>query len=314
MENFYKICEIVLKIKHNNCEIFKTIDKEINLCKTNRVEKYDIKIDFRKNLDFKIPEKAIRSAIDDKNRYFFWKDGKDYILKTNEYLIIKDFENKKIILNYKKGSGELYELIRKMIKDLIIKSAQKKGFTYLHAAGINFNGKNVILTGNSNQGKTTTMIRFVKKGAKIIGDDVVMIKKNKLFAFPFKSRIDKNLSNRSKIKRGYFNIDDFIHLNKEYNGVDYLIFLKIWNNKTSKISKLDPLISFLNLKEIYEKEINASMWNYSEGEKDAVKKKKETCLEYANLIKNTKCLEFYAGQNEKEVEKSFFNMFKDEIK
>jgi hypothetical protein len=60
----------------------------------------------------------------------------------------------------------------------------KKGFSFIHCAAFIINGKSFLLPAFGGVGKTSIMSFFAAKGAKIFGDDLCIVGKGQMYAYP----------------------------------------------------------------------------------------------------------------------------------
>lgn len=69
--------------------------------------------------------------------------------------------------------------------NLIVQIAlQRKGYTFVHGAGLNIDGKNVLFPAYPGTGKTTIVSAMVRNGARLFGDDLIIVGKGKMYSYP----------------------------------------------------------------------------------------------------------------------------------
>lgn len=299
--SYYSVAGIGLKLIHENDSLFKWIDDEIKYYKNEEKEAV-CEVSLVHSNTVEVPSGALRCTVDEKEREVYSFEHKMYIIKKNSFVIELDSNNRKIVVSYMQDEQKVYFLLRGFIKWLFIKAAEDKGLVYIHAAAVNYNGKNIILAGDSHSGKSSFVLRFIKKGAKVISDDSILIKGNELLPFTFKSAVDEDFSKRFGIKEELFDVGSYME-KKEFKGADMILFLNIWNNNTSEIKNIDYKTALLGLIRIYRKEFN---W-----EKESTENLKRVFKEYSSLLEHTKCFEFYAGNNEEEVRKELFDFLEE---
>jgi hypothetical protein len=298
MEDYYKIANVTLKIEHDNDDVFKYLDSELSAYKTNETE-YGVLTKIRKGSKIEIPKKAIRTNVFDRQSIYSHNQRIFVVGKDNDYAIVIGTGKKEISLDYTEDGEELRKMLRWLIKWAIILSAQKNGLVYLHASAARYNGKNVIFCGDSHCGKSSSLLRLIQDGAKVISDDSVLFDGKELVPFSLSTRVDSDLEERFNIDASTFDVSKYVDHELEYGKADVLVFLKIWNNETSEIREMDYNRALLNLTRIYKKEI-PFLWeiilkdDIAGGTGDVFKK-------YASLLEGIRCVEFYAGHDEEEV-------------
>lgn len=195
------------------------------------------------------PQKKIDFQIDilKKTPYFFQR-------KTKEFLISK------ILFYQKKGDrlttyqhisiSQFMFLIIDVLQQLLIKN---NGFI-IHGSAIEKNHKGIVFAGKSGAGKST-IVSLLKKNYKVLGDDSVIIRKNRgeyyLYQTPL---IEKNYW--IKRERGKYKIGKIFFLKKapyfkkerilNKRKILYLLTSQVWSNKKD-LKKITPyLIKFIN--------------------------------------------------------------------
>lgn len=307
MISYYKFADVVMSIEHSNDELFKQIDDEMKLYSCNEQMYTDCKVFLNaNNHDISLPKKAIRTSISE-DRLLYTLDNKTYIQKKDSYLAVVDYVNKIFTLNYKQFNTDFYSFLRGLVKWLFIKAAEDKGVIYIHGAALSYKGKVILLTGDTNSGKSSSVFRFIQDGAKVISDDSVMIKNKVLIPFTFKSKVDEHAAKRFNIKPELFDIGDYIS-KEHHDKIDYVFFLKIWNNDSSEIKPMSYEQALLTLIRIYQKEIRFTIWQHWDKNSDELTR--TIFKNYASILENTKCFEFYAGNNEKEVREKMLGFLK----
>ena len=163
MEQRYNIHNLVkIIVQTNNIYLLEELDYTLRYFKTeDSFLSYDIEI---KDIShFSLPQEHL--IISDK--FFGFKNG--FFSKDDEYAIIMDGE--KITLFEKENSIAINELIELLLL--------KKGYTFIHGAGISYNGDGVIFPSPPNTGKTTLMSKLRKKDSvNFFGDDYIILKED----------------------------------------------------------------------------------------------------------------------------------------
>ena len=297
MENYYQFANVTLKIEHENDPIFSYIDKEISNYRSDKKGYIGIAKINPKTTEIKIPEKAIRTNVFDGQSIYSHNQQAFIVGKNREYSIILNLGKKEIIVDHIEDTDELRKMLRWLLKWIIIISAQENGLVYLHASAGNYKGKNIIFCGDSHCGKSSSLLRLIRNGARAISDDSVLFDGKNLIPFTLNTTIDEDLRNRFRMDSN-FNIEKYIDHDLNYGKPDLIIFLKVWNYGKSQFQELDYNKALLNLMQIYKKEI-PFVWSILE--KDSTKTAGEVFKNYASLLEGVKCYEFFAGSDEEEV-------------
>ena len=301
MENYYRFAKVRLKIDHQNDELFRMIDDEINYYATDEGE-FDCEARFNPTRKPSIPEKAIRTNVLNTEMVYL-KDQTMFLAERyGRYVISMNVGKKNIKVDYKEAEDSLKNVLRWLMKWLIIKSAEENGLAFIHASAVSYNGKNIIFSGDSNCGKSSALMRLIDNGATAISDDSVISDGEYIFPFTLKTRVDEDFAKRFSIKSELFDIGKHMNHKEKYKDVHLLILLRIWNNKTSQIKPIEYNKALLNLIRIYRKEI-PFLWSSL----DNVDGTKLIFKTYGKLLENTRCVEFYAGSDEKEVRRTLLD-------
>ena len=301
MENYYQFAKVTLRIDHENDKLFKMINDEIKYYAIDK-GKSDCRAKLNPTKEPRVPEKAIRTNVLNTETIYL-KDQTMFLANNNgKYVINMNVGKKNIEVDYTEAEDSLKEVLRWLMKWLVIKSAEEKGLAFIHASAVNYNGKNIIFSGDSNCGKSSALMRLIENGATAISDDSVISDGEYFFPFSLKTSVDDDFAKRFNIKSGLFDIGKYMNHKEKYKGADLLIFLRIWNNKTSEIKPMEYKKALLNLIRIYRREI-PFLWSNL----DNVDGTKLIFKTYGKLLENTKCVEFYAGSDEKEVRKKMLN-------
>ncbi len=224
----YNIHDIV-KFKINSPKKFKLIkdfNPEFAYFKVDEIDNEDIQINIG---DFSA-SKDDCYVIDDKyyvkDNYFYCKD---YQGKVNWQVEIKDFEKEKTIVNFNPNTPSIKGLIIDiplqtfLIEPLINYKLSKKGHFLIHSGAISKDDTAYLLAGRGGAFKTTLTMDFIRNaGFKYLGDDKVIIHKNKVLCYPaslisFNFRLKhlpteklKKVSDRIKLFKYYLDKNNYI--------------------------------------------------------------------------------------------------------
>ena len=113
-----------------------------------------------------------------KNQIHYQIDDK-YLINTREYMCIKLSDYNYILFGSVKGLSWI-------IRELLIREMEDKGYFYMHGTGLNVYDKGILLLGNSGSGKTTFMTRLneINTKEKFISNDRVFVKDNLMYYYP----------------------------------------------------------------------------------------------------------------------------------
>ena len=118
-----------------------------------------------------------------KNQTHYQEDNK-FLIDNEDYICIKESEvDYKLFTNGKDNS--LKYLIR-IIRELLIRSLEDKGYFYMHGTGIEIYGKGILLLGGSGSGKTTfaTRLNEIETPQKYLSNDRIFLRQDEMKYFP----------------------------------------------------------------------------------------------------------------------------------
>ncbi|MDD5068729.1 MAG: hypothetical protein PHS53_02445 [Candidatus Pacebacteria bacterium] len=310
MKAYYRVHSVVFKIVHKKDKLFKWLHDEIKYYQLMEPgSSFDCLLTLRPGRrKFTLPKKAVFSSADEKGRFMYTLGNLLFILKDKEFLISVDYHNEEITVDYAKPQKEIYEIVRAMVKWGFIKSAEEKRMAYIHASAVHYKNKNIIFTGDTNNGKSSCAMRLLRAGATLITDDSILIDGDALIPFTFKTAVDKDFAKRFKVKQEFLDMGSRSEETKTYQGIDICIFLHIWNSETSKAVDISYEQALLKLIRIYKKEVRITTWH--NWDKNMAENSKLVFEKYSELLKKARPIEFYAGHNEQEVRKSLLDCIK----
>lgn len=84
------------------------------------------------------------------------------------------------------GSPQTYYMDRlaQPINLILELALLRKGFTFLHGAGLSIDGRQVLFLAYPGTGKTTLVSAFVRAGGALFGDDLCIVGNGKIYAYP----------------------------------------------------------------------------------------------------------------------------------
>ncbi|MFC2162703.1 hypothetical protein ACFLRF_03405 [Candidatus Altiarchaeota archaeon] len=303
--SYLRIGKAVVSITHDDDDVLSS--KIITELAAHQVGEgqANARITISNSISSKIPEKAVRTtSFEYKDIYTL--DGRKYVYREDEYMICIDPQEMSLNIEYNAFSEGLCTICRHIIKWMMIKANEDQGIPYIHGSAIQHNGKNILFTGDSNTGKTTSLIRSVNNGGKAITDDTVFIDGDRLHPFSFKPTIDEDIMERFSEKGSILEeMMECMDCKTVYEGIDVIIFLRIWNYDKDSIRKMEGIESISRLFGIYKKECKLSIWHEKIDNRFIFE-------EYDRILQDTKCIEFTQGYDEEEVKKDLLEILDED--
>lgn len=143
---------------------------------------------------------------------------------------------------YYTDEGFIHELLYLLVLSRTGKYLDRKGMHKIHACGINYKNKNLILMMSSKGGKTTTFCELLQdEEVNIISDDTPIIT-NKGEVLPFPLRIGSESKEFLKNKFSYLSDEDLSFFKREHYSAKYVVNLKKIKNKVESNAKEDILV------------------------------------------------------------------------
>lgn len=105
--------------------------------------------------------------------YYFYKDG---VLDVPPYRLCFDLKSYPLRV----WSDHLVLPVNLLIEVALL----RKGYTFLHSAGVQWQGQNLLFPAHGGTGKTALVTGLMKKGAKLFGDDLIIIGNGQVFGYP----------------------------------------------------------------------------------------------------------------------------------
>jgi len=312
MRDTYTFAGMILCIVHEDDQLFREINDELQPYYTESAGEPDFTVVLEKNgIGYLPPNGAVRAWYGD-GKAVYMHENSIYIWKKNSFLIRTDPVKKVIEVRYHRYGENLYLQLRSLIKwYFFIRGSEERNLTYIHAAAVRYNGMNILFSGDSHSGKSSSLFRLVRHGAQVITDDAVIIDRERLIPFFLNTATDRDFTRRFHLSGNALNAGHYIRAGELLSGIDMIFILHIWHNDKTLIKKMDYTRALLSLMRIYRKEVRFNLLSDQEKESHAMYKK--VFDRYAMLLKNAACLELYAGYNEEEVEDTllgFINAYK----
>jgi hypothetical protein len=301
MIHTYTFAGMTLQIIHENDQLFREINDELQSYIGDDGSKpdYDV-ILYHDGNEFQPPVGAIRAGYSE-GKAVYIHGNSSYIWKKDSFLIKIDYIKRVIEARYHGYEEQLHLQLRSLIKwYFFIRGSEGRGLTYIHAAAAHYNDLNILFCGDSHCGKSSSLLRLVKNGARVVADDAVIIDGNRLIPFFLKTTVDADFAHRFSISGDALNTGHYVVTEIPVTGIDMIFFLHIWHNEVTLIKELEYHRALLNLMRMYR--IEAQFNLLSDREKESPDMYRKVFDRYATLLKNTACLEVYAGYDEGEVE------------
>jgi hypothetical protein len=301
MDDRYRFAGVSLRITHDGGGLFSGIDREIRFYKEHGTADPDCTASFERKDGVSVPDKAVRTDVMGAQAVYL-HEGRVYLVgKDKDYIIGMDFERKHLAVRYARESKALQNVSRWLLKWLIIKTAEGKGVSYVHASAAHYKGKNIIFCGDSHCGKSSSLIRLVREGARAISDDSVIFDGTHLIPFTLNTTIDEDLEKRFGIESSSFDIGSHMDHGERYGKADIVVFLRIWNSGKSEARPLERSKALLSLMKGYQKEVGFTPFSRDRNDPEL---QKRLFARYSTLLEDAECFEFFAGNDEEEVRKA----------
>jgi hypothetical protein len=303
MDVGYSIAGVTMRLSHQDDGLFRALDSELGFYRRKEPAAPDCAVLLspgRRGLA--APEKAVRTNVWE-GKSVFSRDGKIHIMgEGGAYLASIDYRKKELSIEYDEAGGALEKVARWLVKWLIITAAQEKGLTYVHASAASFMGRSVIFCGDSNCGKSSSLLRLLSMGAEAISDDSVLFDGERIIPFSMNTTMDPDLEGRFGLKEG-FQIGSVMDVSASYGRPDTVIFLRIWNSGESESRPMDYGRALSSLMGTYRKEV-PFLWAGFERQSSG----KEIFERYAEFLEGASIHELFAGHDEENVRKELASL------
>lgn len=233
------------------------------------------------------PERALRHYV--KGSGHFWISGKS--------LIAVDFYSGRLTLSLADAPDPpAEETARNALKWMIIKTAERAGYFYMHAGAVRLGGAQILLPGNSGSGKSSFLIRLRRAGGEILNDDVVLwdSRSQQYLSLPLAIHVKGDFKKRFRVpvsRRWIWPVPE----SPVREPVKTVLFPCVYQSSHSRVTPLTEREALNRLDTIYQKETD---WNAYPEPADMRRRA------YSRLLKKAEAFAFYAGRNEQEVERT----------
>lgn len=247
-----------------------------------------------------IPPRSRLAFVSGKNSIFTLGNDR-YCVEPGVYTAALSFSRNRLTFQYEECSAAAFSASRLLLKWLCIKAAERRGTLCLHASSVHFRNNTILFCGHSGTGKSSSAWRLQRNGARVISDDVALIRNGECFSIGWKTHIVGDFPDRFGLvhrQAEYLRNPEQVE-NRAFLGINLVVFSHIWESDESRWLLLD-LDSALNfLWEIYEREAG---WN-------AYVLDKDTFLQLGRVaFANSRFCQFFAGRHEDEVTASLIGM------
>lgn len=144
---------------------------------------------------------------------------------------------------------DLFSIPISMLVELIL---LKKEYSLIHSAAVHYKGNNYLLPAFGGVGKTTTISEILKRGGKLFGDDMVIMKGNEILSYPLDFTIypyhlgflgikDKKILFQFKITEILNKITDYL---KKYRYKLFKLMILIFDHYKLPYINISPKILF----------------------------------------------------------------------
>ncbi len=290
----YHIADFFLELRHQGDSVFQRLNEELLPYCCDSVDVADCVLELTPSHgEYEVPLGARLTGYwgSQAHRKFFF-NKRIYDQQLDKALIEKDFQNNTVTIHYDTDSSWIATHSRAAVKWLVIKTAEHRGYSYLHASSLVLNGRGIVFAGHSGRGKSSFLLRLLQKGGKAISNDTTLVRENQLTPFSLPTKVRKDFVERFGMQEGRMRLGSSPPSNGIAKGIDLLVFPEIRNSQKSCFAELEKELALERLLAIYEKEAS---WNAVPLEADVLRER------YEPIVNESSCYEFYAGTEEREV-------------
>jgi hypothetical protein len=237
------------------------------------------------------PAGAVRTRVTREGREVeFRLDRLIFDRRGDDYHALRDFDSMRAEVFYPRATAENARHAATALKWQFIKTAERCGHAYLHAAAVRYRGRNIVFAGHSGSGKSSCLVRLMDDGGQVITDDTLLVKDGRLVPFDFFPSHKGDWITRFSSGSGRLDPRRLGEiLAARYSGIDVIVFPHVWFREDSATKDV-PLDEALDhLRRIYLKE---EEWNAFPEPIE------EVLAAYRALLEGAPRLAFYAGRDE----------------
>ncbi len=294
---YLTISDFFIRVSHSSGPFSRALLEECRAFRVSSAPRTDAHLEILEEKRLKLPGRAVLKgnwpAISEKE----YRLGNVRITVCPHGAVVRDDKNLSVTI-LARGQDFLGHA-RTAVKWLIIKTAERKKHAFIHASALRYRGRNIVFAGDSGSGKTSFMLRAAKLGAEVICDDAFLAKQNRPVPFLMKFTEKGDFKKRFERKENVRPAGKILG-----KGIDLLIFPKVWNHSSSRVTPLGRNAAIKELARIYQKEAG---WN------SYLEPLKRVDKNHRGLLKRAKCFVFYAGNREEEVRRVFKRFLKGAV-
>ena len=305
-----KIHDVILTFSTNSNELMKEIRKDFESFEINtNLIQFDVSmriIKMDEEFPLSIPKYAIRENFLPPNSFIFNKADLKFLEEKDKRILRVDYK-KSDILGYFKSPCDYSPFIRFLLKWMLIKSLEKKGIAFIHGSGVERDDSSLFFIGPPRFGKTYTLINFLIDEYKLITDDTILFRGDRVLPFYLRSKIhldtfnqfpvlEKGLNNKSTRLPGigwFIDLKSIFPFQENEVRPSKLFYIHIWNASETKVKAISKKEMLARLLHTYRIELDYSLW-YNQ---DKDKAMKNIFPNYNALVEIANCYEVYAGSD-----------------
>lgn len=295
MRKAFRVSDFVLRVEDSAGELFPLFADRFSLEEAAADSTPDAVFRLvRREGRLEPPAGAVRTRVTREGREVeFRLDRLIFDRRGPDYHAVRDFDSMTAEIFYPCGTPENARHAATALKWQFIKTAERRGHTYLHAAAVHYRGRNIVFAGHSGSGKSSCLVRLMDDGGQVITDDTLLVKDGRLVPFDFFPSHKGDWATRFSIDSGRLHPGQIREIfAARHSGIDAIVFPHVWHREDSAMKDVPVDQALDNLRRIYLKE---EEWNAFPEPIDAV------LAAYRALLNGAACFAFYAGRDETRV-------------
>ena len=305
----FKVYDAVIGFSTNNSKLAEEIRRDFGRFEIPACPEIDGRMTIVQtddNFPLEVPRYAVRETFLPPDSSVFSMPDLRFIEAKGERILRVDLE-KNEILGYFRSAYKFTLFLRFLLKWLLIKGLERRSISFIHGSGVERDGSSLLFVGPSGHGKTHTLITLLIEGYRLITDDTILFKNDKILPFHMRSRIDEDMAVRFPVlKKGLE--DEGTHFpelgwlidlgyifpsrNREIQA-SKLFYVYVWNASETRVETIPKKEMVARLLHSYKVELGQTLWSSHKEGKDA----KDLFLNYSELVKQADCYKVYAGND-----------------
>jgi hypothetical protein len=280
--------------------------KEFGLHASDKSNEIDgtIRLSETDEVDFEVPEGAIRDSIVFPSASMYVHRSKIFLLEKGKYFITID-PTKFEVDAHVKPSCRIFEKIRFITKKTLVRLLENKGIISIHGSAATDDDGALLFTGMSGSGKTTSLIALLERGYRMLTDDAVLIDEEAVLPFYLRSMIHRDTLERfpslasgitktniliQEADGWWINLGHLFPLQQEPSTPRAIFHTQIWNSIKSSYRKIEPSKMLSNLIKNYMTETSVIF-------KPTAHQLKQVFSAYSKLVEQKPCYNLYIGRD-----------------